>query len=418
MEHITTYLGEDFTPLAPNVNQIHIEDIAHALSLMCRANGHFTRFYSVAQHCINCANEAKARKLPMRIQIACLLHDASEAYLSDITRPVKVHLAEYRKIEKHLQDMIYQKFLGSPLTDDEAVCVEQIDHDMLICEFKELMNKRVFGDSPNLISSPSFPECDYQSVKNMFLRLASYLENGDKSITALGIDSCRGGWCVVKLDSLGNSSLHLINNIERVINMPYDIAIIDIPIGYPDSKEPRAFDKLARSLLGKRASSVFSTPCREAVHYKDYKAEDSYQKISKINESITKKKLTKQSWALIPKILEVDLFLSKNPGALMESHPELCFTILRNGKPCEYHKRTREGANERLTVLREHMDIFNLVHNPPYSENGVDVAQDDVIDAAVLALTGLNAMQGINQHIINDQTPIIDFTASEHNISD
>ena len=94
MDYISTYMGEDFTPLSPNINQIYIEDIAHALSLMCRANGHFIRFYSVAQHSINCANEAKARGLSARVQTACLLHDGSEAYLSDVPRPVKRLLPE------------------------------------------------------------------------------------------------------------------------------------------------------------------------------------------------------------------------------------------------------------------------------------------------------------------------------------
>ena len=165
MEHITTYTGEDFTPLAPDVNQIHIEDIAHALSLMCRANGHIVRFYSVAQHSINCANEAKARGLSARIQIACLLHDASEAYLSDITRPVKSHLPNYREIEKCLQDAIFGKFLGAPLTDEEAVLIEQIDGDMLVCEFNALMRKRVFNDCPNMSSTPSFDFRSFAEVE-------------------------------------------------------------------------------------------------------------------------------------------------------------------------------------------------------------------------------------------------------------
>ena len=169
MEHITTYMGEDFSPLAPDNNQIHIEDIAHALSLMCRANGHFVHFYSVAQHSINCANEAKARGLSARIQTACLLHDASEAYLSDITRPVKSHLSKYQTIEKCLQDTIYCKFIGSSLTEDETAIVDQIDNDMLICEFNALMKKKVFGDNPKISSTPSFKFRDFAVVENEFV---------------------------------------------------------------------------------------------------------------------------------------------------------------------------------------------------------------------------------------------------------
>ena len=123
MDYITTYNGEDFDPVNPDTNKIKIEDIAHALSLICRANGHSKHFYSVAQHCINCANEAKARGLSARIQLACLFHDGSEAYISDITRPVKQHLPEYLEIEKNLQSKIYEKFLGAEMSAEEQAHV-------------------------------------------------------------------------------------------------------------------------------------------------------------------------------------------------------------------------------------------------------------------------------------------------------
>ncbi|MCL2009423.1 MAG: hypothetical protein FWG71_02610 [Synergistaceae bacterium] len=171
MEHITTYMGKDFTLLVPSVNQIHIEDIAHALSLMCRANRHFIRFYSVAQHSINCANEAKARGLSERVQIACLLHNASEAYLPDITRLVKAHLSKYLEIEKRLQDTIYNKFLGSPLSENEAVHVDQIDHDVLVCEFNALMTKKVFDDCPIIIGKLSFEFCGFAEIEKEFLEI-------------------------------------------------------------------------------------------------------------------------------------------------------------------------------------------------------------------------------------------------------
>ena len=60
MSYITTVSGIHFYPLDPNPDDIDIKDIAHALSLICRANGHFKYFYSVAQHCVACANEAIA----------------------------------------------------------------------------------------------------------------------------------------------------------------------------------------------------------------------------------------------------------------------------------------------------------------------------------------------------------------------
>ena len=103
MSEIMTYTKKMFDPLHPNAELIDTEDIAHALSMLCRANGHFKSFYSVAQHSINCMKEAKARGYSERIQLACLLHDASEAYLSDVTRPVKAELPRYKEIEARSQ---------------------------------------------------------------------------------------------------------------------------------------------------------------------------------------------------------------------------------------------------------------------------------------------------------------------------
>jgi 5'-deoxynucleotidase YfbR-like HD superfamily hydrolase len=71
-------------PRCASLDQIDERDIAHALSLVCRANGHFPHFFSVAQHSINCMKEAAARGYSTRVQLGCLLHDGSEAYLSDI----------------------------------------------------------------------------------------------------------------------------------------------------------------------------------------------------------------------------------------------------------------------------------------------------------------------------------------------
>ena len=172
MEHIVTFTGEEFTPLDPDINQIHIEDIAHSLSLLCRANGHIDYFFSIAQHSINCANEAKARGHSARVQLACLLHDASEAYISDITRPVKLYLTQYKEIEKRLQDMIYTRFLGAALPEAEYKPVNQIDNDMLVCEFDTLMKgKKFFKDLPKLISSPSYEYRNQLEVETEFLKV-------------------------------------------------------------------------------------------------------------------------------------------------------------------------------------------------------------------------------------------------------
>ncbi|MCL2079363.1 MAG: phosphohydrolase [Oscillospiraceae bacterium] len=176
MHHIVTHMGQCFTPLEPEIDKILIEDIAHSLSLLCRANGHIDRFYSIAQHSISCVYEAKARGYSARVQLACLIHDGSEAYISDITRPVKMYLPEYKIIEKRLQDTIYTKYLGVPLTEDEFLVVDEIDGNILICEFHALSRNRELVGAyktpiPVLKSSPSFETRPTEEVETEFLKV-------------------------------------------------------------------------------------------------------------------------------------------------------------------------------------------------------------------------------------------------------
>ena len=156
MSCIKTYSGIMFDPLCPDTELISIVDIAHALSMLCRANGHFKSFYSVGQHSINCMQEAKARGYSRKIQLACLLHDASEAYLSDVTRPVKQELPKYLEIEEPLQEAIWRKYLGAELTEEEKVRVFEIDDAMLYYKFKALMDTRLAAKEPELRSKPEF----------------------------------------------------------------------------------------------------------------------------------------------------------------------------------------------------------------------------------------------------------------------
>ena len=182
-DYIRTSSGVKFYPLNPDPQGILIEDIAHALSLLCRGNGHVKVFFSVGQHCIHCAKEAEQRGYSTRLILACLLHDASEAYLSDITRPVKQHLQDYCRYEKHLLEVIYKKFLGSPLSQEEQKLVKIIDDDMLYYDLRdllnepvgELVNKSVSGQEPRtapvMYSSFSYKERPFKEVEEEYLSL-------------------------------------------------------------------------------------------------------------------------------------------------------------------------------------------------------------------------------------------------------
>lgn len=338
MDHITTYTGEDFYPLSPNIDQIHILDIAHALSLLCRANGHIKRFYSVAQHSINCAIEAKARNYSKKVQLACLLHDASEAYISDLTRPVKRSLQGYINIEAHLQNLIYSKFIKEALSAEEHTQIEEIDNDLLIQEFKVLMKKPVFDKAPQLDGILNFELVDFQVIENQFLQLFhSFTAQKDRTLfpkgtyLSVGIDGCKGRWLAVALSDMGHE-VQLFDRIDQVCEYykHADSILLDMPIGLSEHVQDIRPDSALRKKLKGKASSVFNAPCRQAVY------EEDYSNASNLNFRIVGNKLSRQSFAITPKIREVDSFLQINPewkNRLLESHPEYCFSNLNNGEP-------------------------------------------------------------------------------------
>lgn len=130
---IQTYTGKQFWPLEPRVEDIDILDIAHALSNLCRYGGHVEQFYSVAQHCV-----LVSRAVPQEHALRGLLHDASEAYLIDVPRPIKRSegMAAYREAEKRLEAVIYARFGLAP---DEPECIKTADNQLLRTEQRDLM---------------------------------------------------------------------------------------------------------------------------------------------------------------------------------------------------------------------------------------------------------------------------------------
>lgn len=174
MSYILTYKKKEFYPLEPRIEDIDIEDIAHALSLLCRANGHFKHFYSVALHSINCAYEAQARGDSQNVILACLLHDGSEAYLADITRPVKKHLHKYLEIEDVLQNKIFEKWVPT-LSVEERKQVFEIDDAILYYEFTTLFGEKIFDYVPTLKSKPRFDYIEFSVIEKEFIDLFNSL---------------------------------------------------------------------------------------------------------------------------------------------------------------------------------------------------------------------------------------------------
>lgn len=170
-DYITTYGGTHFVPTRPSRDGIHITDVAHALSLICRGNGHVKTFFSVGQHCIYCALEARARGYSPRVILACLLHDASEAYMSDVPRPFKQYLAQYKEFEERLLEVIYDKYLGSPLTEEEQRLVREIDDDLLYYDLLVLLNEPTEGPAPELKTEISYEVQPFGAVEQRYLEL-------------------------------------------------------------------------------------------------------------------------------------------------------------------------------------------------------------------------------------------------------
>ncbi len=170
-DYIITRTGVKFRPLEPVAEDLRIEDIAHSLSMLCRANGHYSEFYSVGAHCLNCYDEACARQETQRVRMACLLHDATEAYISDITRPIKKYLDEYNKIEENLANTIYTHFLGSPLTEYEEAMVKMIDDAMLFYEFYEFTAIKLSEEEPFVAATPDFFKGDMKQVERKYIEI-------------------------------------------------------------------------------------------------------------------------------------------------------------------------------------------------------------------------------------------------------
>lgn len=137
---IVTFTGRVIDPTDPDPRKINIRDIAHALSNQCRFTGHVREFYSVAQHSVLCANfvlnDLDGGK---KLALTALLHDASEAYLSDIARPVKHSeglYEAYATIESTLQGAISKKYkVPFPFPDT----IKKVDDALLLAEQEQLM---------------------------------------------------------------------------------------------------------------------------------------------------------------------------------------------------------------------------------------------------------------------------------------
>lgn len=130
-----TFTKGQFWPMDPRVDEIHIEDIAHALSNICRYGGHCRKFYSVAEHSCHVSDS-----LPPHYALDGLLDDAAEAYIGDMIRPIKYSIPVYQELDEVISIQIRKRF---GLTRCRRPEVMTVDNAILFDESEQVMGGQV-----------------------------------------------------------------------------------------------------------------------------------------------------------------------------------------------------------------------------------------------------------------------------------
>lgn len=168
---IGTYGGGFFDVFNPRPEDLSMEAIAHALSLTCRWGGHCKEFYSVAQHSVLVADY-----LPKELALQGLLHDAAEAYMGDVPRPIKHSIPAFREQEDKVLRVIWDKYgLANKEMDSK---VHEIDNVMLCWEAHNLLHEHDWCENP--LPDTEFVAWSPSTAKHMFL--ITYGELVDESI--------------------------------------------------------------------------------------------------------------------------------------------------------------------------------------------------------------------------------------------
>jgi hypothetical protein len=126
-----TYTGLKFWPFDPTPDDIVIEDIAHALSQICRFGGHTSQFFSVAQHSV-----LVSEIVPPALALQGLLHDATEAYCGDMVRPLKVGLPSYEAVEDKIWQAIAKRY---DLPVKLSKVIKWADNTLLMTERRDIL---------------------------------------------------------------------------------------------------------------------------------------------------------------------------------------------------------------------------------------------------------------------------------------
>ena len=162
---ILTHSGQTFNLINPDPATIRIEDVAHALSHLCRFTGHCRDFYSVAEH-----SYLSSYAVPSSHALEALLHDAAEAYIGDVSSPLKRLLPDYQAIEQRVEAAIRRRF-GLP--EIQSACIKVADLAMLGAERRDLMPRHsenwALLDGVDPIGMSVWPPMSIEGARKSFL---------------------------------------------------------------------------------------------------------------------------------------------------------------------------------------------------------------------------------------------------------
>jgi len=147
---MNTVSGRQFSPFDPSPADVALEDIAHGLSHICRCSGQVRQFYSVGLHSLYVSRNLREGDAGPRVQLYGLLHDAAEAYVSDVVAPVKRHLDGYQRMEEEILAAVWTAFDLPGPTDREWQAVEAADRRLRRYELDTLLPEVVDGEVPPL----------------------------------------------------------------------------------------------------------------------------------------------------------------------------------------------------------------------------------------------------------------------------
>jgi predicted RNase H-like nuclease len=210
-----------------------------------------------------------------------------------------------------------------------------------------------------------------------------------------GVNACKGGWVAAATrGDVEHAYLLFVSRLDDLFaGHGVTFAVADVPMGLTSGPEPRSVEAAMRAFLPGKASSVFSTPCRQAL------GAESYEEACEINERHLGRRLSVQAYALFERIREADATArTRGQQLLREGHSEVSYAAMA-GAPLQTKKKSREGREDRRLLLEKRgMPAADLLAE---RWRGT-CSKENVLDAAALLWTAARVVRGNHRTFPSD----------------